>query len=107
MSCLIHPSAGHILFPIRKNEIDTSSGSCGTTFPCTGKASGHLASAKRGRKGPLVQRGLCPKGGGGLYRQAGGTIPPSRFACHLPLHKGCSIFHHLRWSPSFQKEASV
>ena len=28
-----------------------------------------------GRKGPLVQRGLCPKGGGGLYRQAGDNNP--------------------------------
>ena len=25
--------------------------------------------------GPLVQRGLCPKGGGGLYRQAGDNNP--------------------------------
>ena len=42
----------------------------------------HLSAAgtvlrSNGRIGPLVQRGLCPKGGGGLYRQAGGTIPPS------------------------------
>ena len=39
MSCLFDLSEGHDISPIRKNEIDTSSGSCGPTFPCTGKAS--------------------------------------------------------------------
>ena len=87
MSCLFDPSEGHDIFPIRKNEIDNSSGSCGTTFPCTGKASGQRASVKREERPPCV-KGALPEGRWGIVRQAGGTIPPSRFACHLPLHKG-------------------
>ena len=53
MSCLFDLSEGHILFPIRKNKIDNSSGSCGTTFPCTGKASvrrEHPHADRRGRR---------------------------------------------------------
>ena len=37
---------------------------------------------------PPCAKGALPEGRWGIVRQAGGTIPPSRFACHLPLHKG-------------------
>ena len=69
MSCLINLSEGHDIFPIRKNEIDTSSGSCGTTFPCTGKA-----SVKRKNRPPCV-KGALPEGRWGIVRQAGGYNP--------------------------------
>ena len=64
MSCLFDLSEGHDIFPIRKNEIDTSSGSCGTTFPCTGKA-----SVKRKNRPPCA-KGALPEGRWGIV-QAG------------------------------------
>ena len=39
-------------------------------------------------KGPLVQRGLCPKGGGGLYRWAGGYNPSVTLRVPPPFTQG-------------------
>ena len=92
MSCLFDLSEGHDIFPIRKNEIDTSSGSCGTTFPCTGKASGQRASVNREKRPPCA-KGALPEGRWGSVQARRRNNPSvtcgaTSLKCPVGMHKG-------------------
>ena len=87
MSCLFDLSEGHILFPIRKNKIDTSSGSYGTTFPCTGKASGQRASVKREKRPPCA-KGALPEGRWGIVSAGRGNNPSVTHRVPPPFAQG-------------------